>query len=771
MVVLNDHTTLPHQKFSSPIGELILKMTFLFRQPIILTTFSALMVILPTAPAQVVLDGTMGRSGELNGPNYQIGAELGQLHGSNLFHSFQDFNLTSSESAIFYRTNDVRNIISRVTGGNPSNINGTLGSEANLYFLNPYGIMFGPNARLDVQGSFHASTADTLRFEDGSQFNARNPGSSSLTLAPIEAFGFLSGSPAALSVTGSELSVDTGQTLSFIGGDLSIKNAAKLSAPAGQIDLVGVGSEGDAKLSNGFLDLSSFSQLADIYIEKSLVDASTDTEMGGKGINVRANNLTLNNGRLVSYTSGTGKGGDITIDATGLVELRLGSAEEEASDDDTTHASNELISVRTEGDGDGGHVTINARKFSLKEGRHIGTYALRKGQGGDIVITVTEDITIDGSGGMIPSIIAAQSDNQEGGSAGNVILNARTITLQNDAMINSSSAGQGDSGDISLVARQLTLKDGASISSTTFGPKTGGNIDAKVAESITIFGQPFRIGAPNGIFANSQPQINHPSELANFDPNTLGDAGEIVLETDRLIMTGSGPLEADKLIQRLGGSTAVIHASTIFGKGFGGKVDITVSQLELADGSVIAARSLAGAKGNAGVIRLNLGSSLYMKNGSFIWTTAEGAGGGKINITFQGDRLHLSDSEISSSVQEGEGGGGDITITGDLILLEGSNIKAQAHKGPGGNITINNLGLVKTPNSVIDASSELGIDGEVLITGKEENFEELLRLRDDFLRDKDQFSDDRCASSFIITNRDAPAENPTDLKNHLILDW
>jgi filamentous hemagglutinin family protein len=174
------------------------------KSPTILTT-ALLTFALPT-PAQISTDGSLGPSINLPGPNFQIGSELGQQHGPNLFHSFSDFNLSSHESATFSGPNSVQNILSRVTGGNPSNIDGLFRSTipgANVYFLNPYGIMFGSNARLDVQGSFHASTADYLRLGEDGRFDVRNPSDSILTVAPIEAFGFLTDSPASLSIEGS----------------------------------------------------------------------------------------------------------------------------------------------------------------------------------------------------------------------------------------------------------------------------------------------------------------------------------------------------------------------------------------------------------------------------------------------------------------------------------------------------------------------------------------------------------------------------------------
>jgi filamentous hemagglutinin family protein len=707
-------------------------------RPIILMTFSALMVILPTAPAEVKLDGTMG-PGVLNGPNYDIGAEFGQQHDGNLFHSFEVFNLSSSESATFSGPTSVENIISRVTGkDNPSNIDGTLRStipNANLYFLNPYGIAFGPNARLDVQGSFHASTADTLRLKDGGQFNARYPSDSVLTVAPIQAFGFLSGSPAELSVTGSELSVNAGNTLSFIGGDLSIKNAAKLSAPAGQIDLVGVGSEGDAKLSNGFLDLSSFSQLADIYIENSLVDASTkDTD--GKGINVRANNLTLDDGRLVAETYGAGKGGDITIDVAGLVEL-LGEA---VSDPSMTLET--LISTRTQkqATGSGGNIELTADQLHITDGRSIGSLTRGKGDGGQITLNVTNlilegmiEIEIPTPEGMMkiknPSTIVAQAEGE--GNAGKVVLHADgKITLKDGTIINTSSIGSGNSGDIELVARELEITGGSQTATSTMGSGSGGDIHAKVAGSIIISGTGFGQGESSGggILVSAIPY----NPISGQVVNQLGNAGNIVLEADELVIK-------DYQYNRVTAST--------YGLGKGGNVTITARNLHLADGGTISARSISspppgseeykGKLGDAGNITLNVTDSLRMQTGSSIGTNAERSGGGQIKITFQGDRLHLSDSEISSSVQEGEGGGGDMNISADLILLDESQITARAYQGRGGNITID-AGLVKTPNSVIDASSERWIDGEVLITGKEENFEELLRLREDFLGVDDQ---------------------------------
>jgi filamentous hemagglutinin family protein len=138
-----------------------------------LSSLLLLWVLLAVSHAQLTLDGSLGPRGPLTGPDSRIGAELGQIRGGNLFHSFGAFNVPTGGSATFTGPTGTTNILSRVTGGQPSMIDGRLRSEilgANLYLLNPSGVLFGPNASLDVCGSFHVSTADVLRLADGAQF-------------------------------------------------------------------------------------------------------------------------------------------------------------------------------------------------------------------------------------------------------------------------------------------------------------------------------------------------------------------------------------------------------------------------------------------------------------------------------------------------------------------------------------------------------------------------------------------------------------------------
>ena len=189
---------------------------------------------------QIVLDGTTGAPGALTGPSYTIPSTLGTRVGQNLFHSFSEFNVLSGESATFTSaTGTTQNIIGRVTGANPSQINGLVASTvsgASLWLINPNGLVIGAGATLNVQGSFYASTADALLLPGGGRFDAANPQGSTLTIGNPVAFGFLDAQIGAISITGATLRVPSGRTLGLVGGSIDATSAT-LTAPAGHVVL------------------------------------------------------------------------------------------------------------------------------------------------------------------------------------------------------------------------------------------------------------------------------------------------------------------------------------------------------------------------------------------------------------------------------------------------------------------------------------------------------------------------------------------------------
>ncbi|HEC84541.1 MAG: hypothetical protein DRR19_27580 [Candidatus Parabeggiatoa sp. nov. 1] len=346
--------------------------------------------------AQVSFDGTLGRSGALPGPDYQIGANLGQQHGGNLFHK-------SHESATFSGPNSVNNVISRVTGGNPSTI-----PNADMYFLNPYGIMFGPNAKLDVQGSFHASTADYLRLQDGGQFNARQPGNSLLTVAPVEAFGFLTDSPASLSIEGSQLGTPYGKTFSLVGGDITLKGA-QLHAPSGLVNLASVAQTGEVNALKP--ETTSFDKQGIITVsDNSIIEVSG---LGAGAVFIRGKKLLLHDSVIQANTFGNQLRKAIDMVLTEAVDIRRyvisnevlslvnrnfgsGTAGGIAIITPDLSITQTAIITHNLGAGRGGNLDIKATQIALKEAGTLSSLTLGSGPGGQININATESISLSG---------------------------------------------------------------------------------------------------------------------------------------------------------------------------------------------------------------------------------------------------------------------------------------------------------------------------------------------------------------------------------------
>jgi filamentous hemagglutinin family protein len=212
-------------------------------------------VLLTSGQAQVTTtitpDGTLGTTVTQSGTVHDITGGTRPGNGPNLFHSFNRFSVGTNDTARFSGPTGIVNILNRVTGGQQSVIDGRLQSTipgANLYLLNPSGILFGPNASLDISGAFHVSTADFLRFTDGATFSANVGQNSTLTVAPPSAFGFLNSQPAPITVQGSTLQVPEGKVLSVAGGDVQIVGG-QLVAASGRMQIASVASSGEVMFS------------------------------------------------------------------------------------------------------------------------------------------------------------------------------------------------------------------------------------------------------------------------------------------------------------------------------------------------------------------------------------------------------------------------------------------------------------------------------------------------------------------------------------------
>ncbi|MCC0176808.1 filamentous hemagglutinin N-terminal domain-containing protein, partial [Waterburya agarophytonicola K14] len=349
------------------------------------------------AIAQVTTDGTTGTTVTVDGNNFEI--NNGTTNGNNLFHSFQDFSVPGGGQAFFNNAPEISNILSRVTGGNISNIQGAIraNGSANLFLINPAGIVFGENASLDIGGSFYGSTADSILFEDGEFSAVNNLNTPILTVnAPIGLNLRNNPNPItnrsfAQDIDGNfvGLEVRSGQTIGLIGGDVNFE-AGEATARGGNIEIGGLSEAGTVSLNeNGSLSFPENISRANLSFDNA---ADIDVRgTGGGNITINANNLQLTDGEF---------GGSI---------LRAG-------------------------------ITADSTAIDA--------------QAGDIVINATENITLDNI------IILNQVDFGGVGNSGNITITTGSLNLINGGDIRASTFGQGDAGSINILTRDTINLDG-----------------------------------------------------------------------------------------------------------------------------------------------------------------------------------------------------------------------------------------------------------------------------------------------------------------------
>ena len=711
----------------------------------------AILLFSAAADSAVTLDGTLGTAGALAGPAYVIPENVGQTRGTNLFHSFGQFGLTSSESATFTGSASIQNIIGRVTGGEVSNIDGLVRSSisgANLYLINPSGIVFGPNASLDVPGSFYASTAGYMTFADGGRFDASTPSNTLLSVAAPAAFGFLGGTPAPIQVNGAYLAVPVGKELSLIGGDITLQGWAALIAASGRVNVASVASAGEVTLEANDVAVGSFAQLGAVTMQQSYID--TLGNPGGR-VFIRGARLVIDNsgadfsassgltairatttgsvdhpgtaidialtgdfymhgGTISASSNGAGRGGDIRI-AADRIELH-GAAPSAGA----PYGHSSVIASRVFGTGGGGDIQLTAREITLQEQAAITTEVLGSGMGGNVSINA-DQLRVLGQNGYALVSVASFST----GNAGNLDVTARDVMLQGGSnsfvglttQVNSSSPTSANAGAINITTGSLQVLDGAQISAGLFrGNGTGGNIQVSAGD-IVIAGR-----------------------------NAGGYAAGIFSNVDGLYSTGMGgniAINADSLALRDGGMVSSAAGQTY---GAAGNIQIAVGDLSVSSGGLITASTKGTRDGgditiNAAQIRLsgqNQGSNF---TGISTYTGINGGAAGDIQIT--STDLQVLDGAQIDAGSTGGGAGGGIHVISDRVLVAGrdtdsgqrSSILSSTRPyasfgnlatGRGGDINIeardvvvSDYGLVSVQSSTAGSSGNLRIAADTIL--------------------------------------------------------
>ncbi len=684
-----------------------------------------------SASGQIRTDGSLGPAAAmLAGPNFTIGAELGKQVGGNLFHSFQTFNLRSDpasrtvESATFTGPNSVDNIIGRVTGGERSLIDGKIAStipNANLFLINPSGWVFGPNASLDIGGSFHVSSADYLRLADGTRFQATANGST-YTAAPPEAFGFLGSNPSSIVVAdingrGSELTTRPGKRFSIVGGAIGLGNA-RVAAPGGQVQVRAAAGPGEISVDpadNSKSTVQSFAPIA--LVAGAVVEASDQRTLeGGGSVYIRGGAISVVDGSTIrSMNFGSAPGQPLSVQADTLTLLRAG-----------------LIGTSSFAGGAAGPVNVAANEI-LVDGGGFGSGivstadAKATGNAGDVSVQTSGKLTLAGLGYV--------SSNTNGiGKAGRVSVTAGEISAS--GAVEGSSSGifsevskdaSGEAKGVFVKAGKLTLTAGANISSLTNGSGQAGPVDVAVPGGEIVIdsgGVPFVTGIGSEARKGSTGGVGNVSVSAGkvtlsvggaISSSTFGsrNAGNVVVQAPDIVIDGNG----------VSGGAVIRSEALQPGSGNAGEVNVSGDRIKLVAGGAISSTTRTG--GNAGKITIeakNLeidGTNVLTGIASEANNSGYFGNGGDIFVT--ADELALTAGGVIDSSTFSAGRAGSVTVSAGGISAQRGGISSTAQpgsSGKAGEVTVDANRLTLLADSVIDSSTYgSGSAGMVAVTG------------------------------------------------------
>lgn len=766
--------------------------------------------------------GNLGTIVTTHGQTTQITGGTRPNNGTNLFHSFDQFSVGGADTAQFLNTTPslhTSNILSRVTGGSPSSIFGTLDTMsypgANLFLINPAGIVFGSDATLNVGGSVAFTTADYLRLAgaNGSNagvFYADTTATSLLTSAPVVAFGFLNSNPAAIDVRQSTLTVQPGQSISLVGGNITIQSGTFAnsadpppSAPGKQVLIGSAASPGEmlagtlAPIAN--INGQSFTTLGTVQISQ---ESSIDTRGEGGGA------ILIRGGRLVVDESIIGSN-------TGNILLAANSI--------SVKSKAQIITFTTTA-ANAGHITLNASgNIDLNSAEIISSAGTSSGHAGNIILASEQ-----GTVGLANNSSVTSSVTNGSGNTGNITIHApHGDVLLDNSFVFTSALGTGTLGGIQIRANNLLLKNGASILGNNFTTQRAENIAIILEDHLNLTG--------HSVIQTATPRSADAADLTIRSRNILitekskvetstvssGDAGRLSLFTDHLQLTDGGKLLSKSQIAsgseeipsghggeisiegyRNPGASVVINGpeSGIFtsAQGTGAAGDIVVKaasvtlqnegtlsaetsgaassakggsisvnatdQITLTNGASITASSTGPA--DAGNISINAGQQLIMQN-SKITTEAHQANGGNIKIVAI-DRINLANGRITTSVFEGSGDSGKIFIDpNEVVVQNNSMILSQAMHGRGGDITITTPRFLQDTTSLVDASSQFGPSGKVTIQSSISNLSGTVAQLASKPSEIQALLQSRCValaggeqSTFIVAGRDALPSEP-----------
>ncbi|EAZ88113.1 filamentous hemagglutinin N-terminal domain-containing protein, partial [Crocosphaera chwakensis] len=493
--------------------------------------------------AQIVPDQTLQNNSTITIDQGVINITGGTQVGTNLFHSFKTFSFSKEMITHFNNSLAIENIFSRVTGSSISNIDGLIqvNGFANLFLINPNGIIFGPNAALNMGGSFLATTANEVVFSDGTVFGAKN-NSNSVVLTVNQPIGLTFDNPQPIQIKNQGHNVNFNafpafnfpisglqvfnKNLSILGGDV-IFDGGILSAINGNIN-VGAVQSGfvsfsfiDNKLALNYDKVSHFNNI-DLK-NRSFINT---IGLSPGSLNFYAKNLSITDGSIAMiFNVGSDFGHSLTVETTD--SLTVSGKSEELN-------QSSFITTQTIGTGSSGKININTPRLFVNSEGIISSLTLSEGQGDDINIE-TQKLFVEGGGGITSAVLStgdggdvnifATQEVNVSGSAPGVILSTFLPGFSNfPSSLGSFTGSTGDAGNLFIISNNLKIIDGGNVGTATFEQGNGGQVFIDVQDSIEV----------NGVTPLFFPSIINSAAYGD------GQAGQIILNSNHLKLLDGG---------------------------------------------------------------------------------------------------------------------------------------------------------------------------------------------------------------------------------------
>ncbi|MEG4573052.1 filamentous hemagglutinin N-terminal domain-containing protein, partial [Microcoleus sp. N3A4] len=705
-----------------------------------------------------------------SGNRYDISGGSFSGDRANLFHSFTQFGLSEGQTANFLTNPSIQNILGRITGGNASLINGLIqvtGGNSNLFLMNPAGIIFGPNASLNVPGSFNATTATGIGFGNNQWFSAIGNNNWATLIGTPNSFAFAN-FPGGSIVNAGNLTVAPGQSLTLVGG--TVVNTGQLTAPSGSILI-------SAVPGNNLVRISQAGNLLSLDIQPTATQSSLPNNwtqpvlslpelLTGKGA-AQATGLTVNpNGEVVltgnvavpvtggtAIASGTlnvsgNTGGNVNIlgDKVGVIAGKIDAS-------GVNGAGNVLIG----GDYQGLGTVPNAARTFVSSDSTINADAVSNGNGGRVIVWADEttrfngNITargglFSGNGGFV-EVSGKQSLDFQGlvdlrstfGIAGTLLLDPTDITISTggDTVGDSFSAGGvfTPSGATSTI-NNGTLQTQLGLSNVTISTASGFASLGDITVSAPVAwnnSNSLTLQANNNITVN-QPISNqgngaialNASNAISVNANLTTNGGNITLTSTNDINTSLGKINSQSTSGGNGGAIALSTAggnintgdflSNSNAAGTGGDITLSVTAgtgaIDTTAGSVESSSPL----GTGGAIALSTAGG-KIDTGFMI---SGGQSGGKITLSVTGGTgaIDTTAGTLYSTSQSGNGGAIALSTAGGNITT-GVVGSLSSGAGTGGKITLSvtgGTGAIDTSNSYLNSASQSGNGGAIALS-------------------------------------------------------